>query len=282
MKKRLTLLWGMLFALALACNLPGQPPAPAQTPGPMNDNQPPPSGSVGDDDQPAPPESMDDDPLSMPDSPTAIPSEPIGIQQGLASLNSYMFVMRIKALGPNPADWAESVIEEQYSLDQDARVRHITSSESSVEAPEIEVTDEYAYTIGLEQCSGMGEDWSFSSQTPIENELTSILGEMISIVPLIDDPEFVGSETVNGILTNHFVFTLSGLGVESGAEVIANQGEYWLAQDGQYIVKYSLELEMHASPEEVYRQETYFELTNINQPVSIAFPQACLDIKDAP
>jgi hypothetical protein len=266
MKKRLLLIGGMLFALVLACYQPGQPPKP----GPMND------------DQSAPPESMDDDPSSMPDSPSEIPSEPVGIQQGLASLNSYMFVMRIKALGPNPADWGESVIEEQYSLDQDARVRHITTSESSVEEPEIEVSDEYEYTIGLDQCSGMGEDWSFSSQTPIENELSSILAEMISIVPLIDDPEFVGSETVNGILTNHFVFTLSGLGVESGAEVIANQGEYWLAQDGQYIVKYSLVMEMHASPEEIYRSEASFELSNINQPVSIAFPQACLDIKDAP
>ena len=39
---------------------------------------------------------------------------------------------------------------------------------------------------------------------------------------LIENPQFIGEEEMNGILSNHFQFQLSGLG-SSGAEVLANQ-----------------------------------------------------------
>jgi hypothetical protein len=94
----------------------------------------------------------------------------------------------------------------------------------------------------------------------------------------VDNPTFVAQETVNGIPVNHFTFTVSGLGVKSGAQVNANQGDYWLAVDGQYIVKYSLVVETSSDPQtNVMHEEISIDLNQINQPISIAFPQGCLD-----
>jgi len=48
--------------------------------------------------------------------------------------------------------------------------------------------------------------------------------------------------------------------------------------DGQYIVKYNLVLETSIDPKtNVLHEEISIELTQVNQPISIAFPQSCLD-----
>jgi hypothetical protein len=95
------------------------------------------------------------------------------------------------------------------------------------------------------------------------------------------EPQYVAQETVNGVLSNHFTFILNGLGGQSGADVTANQGDYWLAVDGQYLVKYTLVVELRSSPEEVFRQEYRLELTGINQPLTIDFPAECIAVKPA-
>ena len=83
---------------------------------------------------------------------------------------------------------------------------------------------------------------------------------------------------MNGIPSNHFTFKVSGLGVSSGAQVNANQGDYWLAVDGQFIVKYNLVLETSTDPlTDVLHEEISIDLTQVNQPIDISFPQACLD-----
>ena len=58
----------------------------------------------------------------------------------------------------------------------------------------------------------------------------------------------------------------------------ANQGDYWLAVDGQYIVKYLLVLETSTDPQtNILHAEVSIELNQVNQPISITFPQGCLD-----
>lgn len=108
--------------------------------------------------------------------------------------------------------------------------------------------------------------------------MQGLMAGMIGLTPLIDNPVFVAAETVIGIPTNHFTFQVSGLGASSGAVVNINQGDYWLAVDGQYIVKYILIVETSmAADTEVLHEEISIEMNQVNQPVSIAFPQGCLD-----
>ena len=101
--------------------------------------------------------------------------------------------------------------------------------------------------------------------------------KMVDILPMTNDPVFVGEEMVNGVMTNHFTFNVTGLGAESGAEVVASNGEYWLAQDGQYVVKYSVIMETRNGPAgdpntQTMHSEFYIEVTDINQPIVITMP----------
>lgn len=80
--------------------------------------------------------------------------------------------------------------------------------------------------------------------------------------------------------TNHFTFEVESAGAESGSVVSVNEGVYWLAVDGQYLVAYSLHLELRISPEgdpeaEVNKLEIEYPLNKVNQPIDIQFPADC-------
>jgi hypothetical protein len=123
------------------------------------------------------------------------------------------------------------------------------------------------------------DGWDYTTTTPQQTEMLGLFYQMIDIVPIIDTPTFVGSETINGIMANHFTFQISGLGLQSGAEVAANQGDYWLAQDGQYIVKYSLVIKTADPTTQAFiHMDLLIELTSINQPVNISFPAGCVPV----
>lgn len=281
MYRRLTLILSLLIALSLACNLPGG----GQTAPPGG----PPSIKVStattvvqpkqsDENQPTPTEIPT---LSVPTE-TPVPAEPVPIRQGLASLDSYVLKYTTNSYGPNPQDQSLLTVEMSYSKEDEATYTHTQSTSSSAEDTEVNTSETYQYVIGEESCSGSGDDWTYDTVAPLEKEMTDLLGQTVDLVLLIDDPLLVGRETLNGIETHHFTFQVSGLGVESGSEVISNQGEYWLAVDGQYLVKYSLEVQLRDTQGEDVRLEVYLELSQVNQPLEISFPQACLEAKNAP
>lgn len=210
--------------------------------------------------------------------PTAVASVPVGIQAGLASLNSYSLAIDSNISGPTQAEYSRTRIEILKSKDQDAISTHYNINQLSAGASEPSTTDSYSYTIGNASCSGSEEDgWDFTESTPQQTEMQKLLAGMLDFLPIIDDPIFVGNETMNGIMTRHLSFQLSGLGVESGAQSTTNQGNYWLAQDGQYIVKYSLVAETQdPATQAVAHLDILIDLTGINQPVDIAFPAGCV------
>ncbi len=62
--------------------------------------------------------------------------------------------------------------------------------------------------------------------------------------------------------------------------MVASGGEYWLAQDGQYVVKNSIVLETRSGPAgdpntETMHAEFYIEVQDINQEIVITMPAAC-------
>lgn len=206
------------------------------------------------------------------------PSQPVSISEGLASLNSYRTILSIISSGPDPKNSTTTVFETERSKDMNAQVTHLTSRSIEDGQPSEDDSASEIYRIGNDQCTGSGEDWSYTKMAPNEAEMMDMVMSMFSFAPATDNPVFVAQETVNGISTNHFNFKVKGLGVNSGANVTINQGDYWLAVDGQYIVKYSLIAETVVDPNtNIIHMETLFEVKDINQPVTIAFPQGCLD-----
>ncbi len=258
MKIQIALFLSILVLLMMACNLTagaGNTPQVQGTTPQGNENQA--TGNV---------------PVGTP------PANPVSINDGLGSLNSYQMTVTINSIGPDPAQSSTTTIETQRSKDQDASYTHIKMSAIDPTGGDPNNSDSNIYRIGNDQCSGSDQDWSWTSMAPNEAEMLDIITSMLGITPLIDTPTFVTQETMNDIPTNHFTFKVSGLGVSSGAQVNANQGDYWLAVDGQYIVKYNLVLETSTDPQtNVLHEEISIELTQVNQPISIAFPQSCLD-----
>ncbi|MBN2146674.1 MAG: hypothetical protein JW726_04765 [Anaerolineales bacterium] len=291
--RKFALFTTLLISLMLACTLPGSSPEPLDlTTPPAPDaggSIPTTAPSSADAPQATAPDSGGDsgtappaEPTAVP-SPTSIPSNPVSVQEGLASLNSYLFIVESVSYTNTVSNQNIIHIETQKSEDLDARLtRYLITVPVPGEAPE--QTETYLYSIGNQQCSGSDVDgWSFESYTAQEKELQDLLGGMVDILPLIDDPSYVGSESMNGVLSNHFSFQISGVGAESGVDVIANQGDYWLAQDGQYIVRYRLVLETRdVNTEEIVHIEVFMDLTQVNQPLNIAFPQGCLDAQANP
>jgi hypothetical protein len=189
----------------------------------------------------------------IPDSneaPSPDPALPVGIREGLASLNTFQSIMKIVNNGPTQQDREESEIIIRFSSEEDARHMHTESLSSSSEYPEIYQSFSDEYQIGLNTCTISSSDGSIDVST---EELTPLIRDMVnSTTNLFDikisnpDPTFVGGETLNGIETNHYTFKVTGLGDYSGEEVTHSEGEYWIAQDGQYLVKYELILEVRS------------------------------------
>ena len=213
---------------------------------------------------------------------TANPN-PVSINDGLGSLNSYEMTIDFTSTGPDPSQSSTTTMEVQRSRDNDSSETHLNISSVPKGGGDPNTTEDYIYKIGNDQCSGSGSDWTWTSYTPTQVEMSGVLKSMLGLTPLIDNPSFVAQETVNDIPSNHFTFKVSGLGDTSGAVVNVNSGDYWLAVDGQYIVKYTLVLETSdPNNSDVFHEEVSIDLTQINQPVDITFPKGCQDISPTP
>lgn len=206
--------------------------------------------------------------------------DPVGLQDGLGSLDSYKLQIQIKSHDEKGSINDMSTTIQRSVVDKAA----YTILESTTFDPEDdeEVNEDYneTYAVDNATCTYDGEEYEYEEVSDQEKELRDIFSSMLDFIPLIEDPVFVAEETMNGIPCNHFSFKLSGIGDTSGSIATINEGNYWLAKDGQYIVRYSLKLEIRSGAEgtegaEVNYLESYVDLTDVNVPVSVTLPPGC-------
>jgi len=284
-KKWFLVVLSILVFVSLACNLsditnsnPAQAPAAG---GEQPDSSQPSTEQQAQQPQPGSDASPQVIIVTATPEPTAIPSKPLSIWQGLSSLNSYRLVIRSVMNGPTVSDRNQNTMLVESGSDGDSSHTRYETISSSSDEPEVSTSATDHYAIGNRTC-----DVDDSSEATLEDvdpqaqEIMDAWFKMVDILPMTEDPVFVGAEMVNGVMTNHFTFNITGLGVESGAEVVASNGEYWLAQDGQYVVKYSVIMETRNGPAEdpnthTMHLEFYIEVTDINQPIVITMPPLC-------
>ncbi len=264
MNKRMFYIVSLLILMALACNSVSSP-ATGGTPNSAS----PSAGQTHPQSTPTPL------PTSTP------PALPVSLNDALGSLNSFEIAVTFNTSGPGANQSSSITNTTDYSQEQDAR--HIQLISSVTSAGDNSPTDSnlQIYRIGNAMCASTEKDnWTWTNMEPSETEMLELTQNMIGITPLIDHPTFVGAETVNDIPSNHFTFKVSGLGVKSGYVVTINQGDYWVAIDGQYVVKYTLVMETHdGTNTKVLHEEIGINVTQINQPITIAFPDGCLRIQ---
>lgn len=202
------------------------------------------------------------------------------ILQGLASLNSYEWSLRSVTVGPTDVDRAEQTATGQSDSQADMRYVRSTSTSTSADDPEPYTSTTESWRSGAMSCTFDGEEYGSEAASPFEADLGTVLSGVFDIVIPAGNATRVGEETVAGVATTHWTFTIEGLGTGAGATVEQNQGDLWVANDGGYLVKYSVTTAMRSAPEgmpdaEVYRLELTLELTSVNQPVVIQMPAAC-------
>ncbi|MHC1781497.1 MAG: hypothetical protein AB9891_01825 [Anaerolineaceae bacterium] len=216
--------------------------------------------------------------------PTLPPSLPTSFQSTFASLDSYTFIMKYNQITKNAAD--NTIIEMTMNRSEEEDAFHaiyrmqnpirIAESEASSEPQNGEVWSRKDATCSKD------EDGKYETQKAesTETDNTKDLIELMDILPRIENPEFVGTETVNDTPCNHFKFKIANYMADSGWLVTRNEGDYWLALDGQYLVKYVLYLDASSAPEGNPKAESnkislIQELKNINQPIDVSFPAEC-------
>lgn len=211
-------------------------------------------------------------------------SKPVSFQEGLGSLDSYRFNLHILS-----SDSTGSVtgIDEtvESSVIEENNHSTMTSTSRSPEDTKDTVSTTETYNLGTVTCSYDGEKWSYSKKTEQDKEISDLLSQMIDFVPVIKNPEFVTKEEINGVQANHFSFKISGIGEKSGAVATQNQGDYWLAVDGQYIIKYILVLKIQSAPEgtseaKISNMDVKYELFDVNVPITLTQPVDCVPTAD--
>lgn len=301
-KSRIFVVISLIMLLAMACSLPGMAPGttqpeaqqvPAGQPTaaePAGGDQ---SGAAPSNAQPANPGSAaqeptatlvpTDTPVPTPTATPLPPSHPLGIRQGLAGLNSYRFQTIYISQGPTDQDSSETKVLTEYNKEGDQlHVRtEITARSADDPQGSTQVTEEYR--IGDQTCtfSPGSDDPTGTIETASASQLAMLNGvfNLFDMVVFAEEPVLVGAEQVNGILCNHFTFQVNGMGA-GGAEVTNSSGEYWIAQEGQYLVKYHAALGTRSAPAgdaqaEVMYLEISLDLTDVDQPISVTMPADC-------
>ncbi len=98
------------------------------------------------------------------------------------------------------------------------------------------------------------------------------------LLPVLETSR-VGSETVNGIATVHYHFKQGGLAlIEPKPEI---SGDYWLAEDGGFVVKYVLQAAAPSNPTGSGMEAgiSYaYELSQVNSLETISLPERCMPV----
>lgn len=209
---------------------------------------------------------------------------PLPLRQGLSSLNSYRMTIHMVTTGPTKQDKIDNTTLIEHDSKTDSNHLRNVSTSSSADEPTPQTSTIDQYMIGGKSCSLSSSDSSTKTPTAkvedsdkMVTDLANTMSMLVDYNLYVENPVFVAEETLNGVVTNHFTFKITRLGKDSGAVVTQNSGEYWVAKDGQYLVKYKviLELSSDKAGTNAERAELSVELTSINQTINIAFPPNC-------
>ena len=196
------------------------------------------------------------------------------VTEGLASLNSYKSTFTMSFDGqengqPKQSNWT---IVEEFSKNPPAKRTSMqgTGTGTATQATSLQSieVDGKSYSIMGDICASADSKEAPSSTlgfTP-----SSVIGD-------ITTAQLLGTETINGVPTQHFQSDLSRfatLGQYSNAK-----SEVWIAQPGNYVMKYIFEATgkdaFFGSGNAEGTLRWVYELSNVNQPLNITAPENC-------
>jgi hypothetical protein len=259
----------VLLSLTLSCGLFGgggsdEAPPPAEEPaGGEEVSEPevaPGGGEETEEIEPEPePETEEEEDISL-----------SSVTSGLQNLDSYRghFEMTFeRSGGEEEGEWVMEMDIEQVREPFAQRITIMGGEVGLGEGFEsVQIGDQQYIVFGEGQCIST----SASEEDPIDMEMFQIddaIGGLESASRVLPD------EMVNDILCRHYVFdeTSLGWGTFSSAE-----GEVWVAVDGGYVVKYTLQAEgQNPVTNEEGTLEWSYDISDVNQSILIEPPAGC-------
>jgi hypothetical protein len=112
-----------------------------------------------------------------------------------------------------------------------------------------------------------GEQWIEVSSDDMASSMDDMFFNLDSVAAgLTGDAKLVGQEDVNGVATRHYTFDESLMGTVLGAYEKV-QGDVWVAEEGDYVVKYAFTAE-----DEKANYRWIWEVYDVNAPFTIEPP----------
>ncbi len=281
--KKLPVLLMLIVVTALVVSACGGGPAPA----PSGGGQAAPSGSEPTA-APSKPQSANPPAAQPADKPAEQPSSGQGtdllelndVTAGLNSLESYesTFTMSFKGTEDGqPKEWTWNMTE-QFVKNPPAKRSSMsgmgtdaTGKDSSIETIE----------VGGKTYSRFGDICASSDSADAPTANTSFTPS--SVIGDIKAAQLLGTENINGVPAQHYAVDLKGL-MTLGAYT-NGRSEVWVAQPGDFVVKYSFEATgkdtffgSNSNAEGTLKWE--YELKSVNQPIVITAPENCGGMPD--
>jgi len=205
---------------------------------------------------------------------------PVSINEGLASLDSYRMTY-INDIYDSLAQ-ERTVTTSVVASDRDSDGSY-TRTETLVTTEDGEVVSEDVeeqFMIGNQVCAFTEGEGQITTLNATARVMTDLMSQVVVIQPLIENPVYVGEDVVNGVPARTYTFEVRSVDAASEVEVVRADGSYAVAVDGDYLLRYRLDLELRTGAEgdpEAESSISSFDLSlvEINQPVEIAFPATC-------
>ena len=187
--------------------------------------------------------------------------------KGLSALNSFHLNYSSTIDGAQKGDeytFDLSIEGWQNGADQAALVQQTSTGYDSVYLDMIQLAGKkyiQQEAGGICRATGAGE--------------TLISAETIKIPPIFN-AKLIGQESINNIPANHYQFDENSVKWQAGQNGTA-QGDVWIAQQGDYVLKYQLSIQLPSGDFQGTRSWSY-ELTDINAGTEVVLPQGCLPL----
>lgn len=219
--------------------------------------------------------------------PTVAPTEtpvppmfPVPINRGLASLDSYRMSYTNDIYDSVPDQRSVTTFIVAQDKERGATYNSTESQVATEDYQIVSTTIQEQYIIGNQVCMLQDGVATVNIMSDSARELSSMTSQGLTFEPIIENPEYVGEDNVNGVPVRLYQFEVTSMSAASAAELTHADGNYALAVDGDYLVDYYLEMELRTGPEgeqgAEYSQSIFdLSLEGVNQPQEIVFPESC-------
>ena len=186
---------------------------------------------------------------------------------GLSTLTSYQFSYTTTVKGNQKGQAFES------NLTIDGLVNGANSSEL------VQQTSNGNADVYLDRVVFNGTEYSQQTAGGVcrtSSSTASLISDQTLKLPPVFGAKLLGQESVNGVSANHYQFDQKAVAWQAGQNGKAS-GDVWIAQQGGYVLKYALNIQLPSGDFQGTRSWSY-ALSDIGTGTKIALPKGCLPL----